>query len=151
MREAISTFRRLDAHDELVTGLGRLGHIKMDQERWDEAREIYEEAVRVCRDAGDSLGLAHKTRHLGDVHRHQRQDDLARTCYEEALTLYRKHPDPPKLDLANAVCRLANLDEAEGWKDSARSLWAEAKDLYAELSMQEGVDQCLDRQARLTP
>lgn len=140
--EAITLLRQAGAHHDLVTALGRLGHIEMDRERWDEARAIYEETIRICRDAGDSLGLAHKTRHLGDVHRHCGRKAEAGACYQEALSLYRNHSDPPTLDYANAIRMVALFKEEIGPLDEARRLWSEARDLYKTVNLQEGVDEC---------
>jgi tetratricopeptide (TPR) repeat protein len=132
-----------------VTALGRLGHIAMDADRWDEACALYEEGVSLCRKAGDTLGLAHKIRHLGDVHRHSERDDEARACYEESLALYQSHDDPPALDYANAMRMVAISSEDHGQVDRAIELWSDTKKLYASAGIKEGVDECAEHLAGL--
>ena len=145
MVRAIALLRQADGHVDLVTALGRLGHIEMDLYRWGEASKVYEEAIRICRDAGDSLGLAHKTRHLGDVHRHAGREEEARECYQKALSLYQNHMDPPKLDYANAIRMVAILKEELGQVDQATELWMQARELYDAVNVPPGVDECTKR------
>ena len=144
------SLRQTSSHADLVNALGKLGHIEMDLHRWDEARELYEEAIKICGDTGDSLGMAHKTRHLGDVHRHTGRVDDARACYQKALSLYRNYQDPPKCDLANAVRMVAIVEEELGHVDQARQLWTEVRELYQAVNVQDGVDECSDRLAGLS-
>ena len=149
MVEAIALLRQSGPHTDLVTALGRLGHIAMDARRWDEAFELYEEGIDICRKAGDVLGMAHKVRHLGDVYRHTQRDDEARARYEESLALYQNHDDPPKLDYANAIRMVAISNEDQGQVDRAIQLWSETKELYEAVGIQEGVDECADHIAEL--
>ena len=149
--KAVSLIRQTGSHAELVNALGKLGHIEMDLDCWDEARVVYEEAVNICRENGDSLGMAHKIRHLGDVHRHAGREDDARACYQEAVSLYRSHKQPPKCDLANAVRMVAIAEEELGHVDQAKKLWTEARELYEAVNVQEGVEECSDRLAGLSP
>ena len=60
-------------------------------------------------------------------------------CYHEALTLYRRNERTAALDLANAIRPLAMLQEQKGEVKQARSLWAEAKELYAAADVDAGV------------
>jgi hypothetical protein len=83
----------------------------------------------------DPLALAHTIRHVADIHRVQGNPQLAEPCYDEALGLYRANAATPPLDLANAIRGLALLK-------NDKALWAEARDLYASLDVQAGVDEC---------
>ena len=150
MVEAIGLLRQRDTHTDLVTALGRLGHIAIEEERWDEAQRLYEEAIDICRNAGDAPGMAHKIRHLGDVYRHTGRDEESHKCYEESLALYQSHDDPPALDYANALRMVALLSEDQGQGKRAVQLWTDAKVLYGTVGVQEGVDECVSRIAALT-
>ncbi|MDX1430168.1 MAG: tetratricopeptide repeat protein [Rhodothermales bacterium] len=138
---AIDLFREMGDHANLATALGRLGHVEMDQKRWDAARAIYEEAISVCKNAGDVLGLAHKTRHLGDVHRYAGRTTEAERCYRDALSLYERFEDPPALDFANAARMAAILGEEIGNAAESMRLWSKARHLYQLAAVQDGVDE----------
>lgn len=109
--------------------------------RRDAALRLYREAVPLCRRGDDPLVLAHTVRHLGDVLREIGDLEGAEPCYTEALALYRAHPSPPLLDVANAVRRMAILREALGENEHARALWREARELYREVGIEAGVSE----------
>ena len=150
MIKTIAIFRQAGTHGDLVAALGRLGHIEMDLDRWDEERSIYEKGISICRDAGDPFGMAHKIRHLGMVHRHAGREDEARACFQEALSPYRSHKEPPSLDYANATLPVARLKEELGQVDQAKQLLIEARKLYLTENVQAGVDDCSNRLAKLS-
>lgn len=146
LRDAVNALRDDPANEGLmVTALRRLGHTYLDRGAHEEALNVYEEALGICRAGSDVPRLAHMIRHLGDVHRAAGNPDVARSHYHEALDLYRTIDDPPKLDLANAVSMVAISDEASGDSDSAIAGWREARALYKSLNLQEGVDEATDR------
>jgi len=109
------------------------------------ARLCYEEAVALFREVDEPLVLAHTIRHLGDVYQEQGRPDLAEPRYHEALGLYRSHEDGPSLDFANAVRSLAVLR----WEQT-RTLWEEARDLYAAVGVEAGVKESSARVAALS-
>ena len=110
------------------------------------AHPVWESA----RAENDLMAMAHKTRHLGDVYRQKGLTDRAIQYYLEALSLYRNHQDPPKLDYANAIQRVAITKEESSQTVEAKKLWEEAKELYAMIGLQEGVDYCSRRIANLS-
>jgi tetratricopeptide (TPR) repeat protein len=117
--------------------------------RLEEALSFYERAAVAYRSGGDSLRLAHTIRHAGDIHRQAGRPDLAEPLHREALALYRSQPDPPRLDLANAIRPLALLEERAGRSGEARRLWAEARELYAACGVTDGVAESSRRLAAL--
>jgi tetratricopeptide (TPR) repeat protein len=104
------------------------------------ARKCHEEAVRLFREVGEPLTLAHTVRHLGDVYHEEGLSGLVEPCYHEALSIYRNHQTSPSLDLANAIRSLAVLR----W-EQARVLWEEARDLYSALGIEAGINEGTDR------
>lgn len=57
----------------------------------------------------------------------------------EMITLYRAMRDVVPLDLANAIRVVAVHAQAVGDRETARANWQEARSLYAELRVEEGV------------
>ena len=106
------------------------------------ARRSYEEAVALLRQTAETLKLAHTLRHLGDVYCEAGETALAEPCYIEALALYRAHPLPPPLHLANAIRAAAMLQVRLGHSANALPLWAEARALYAACGIDAGVEEC---------
>jgi tetratricopeptide (TPR) repeat protein len=137
--EAVAVCRRAGLQTELARALTSLGQIERDLHCDDAALQHYEEAAAIYRSEGDVLKLAHTIRHVADIHRHTRSYALAESGYAESLHLYRSHEETPQLDLANALRGWALLKEATGEIIEARSLWQEAKSLYAEVRVEAGV------------
>jgi len=148
--EAVSLCRNAGSRHDLITALKGLGQIERDLQNGAAALALYEEAVTLSRVAGEPLRLAHTIRHLGDMHREAERLELAERCYDEALTLYRENAkQTAALDLANAIRPLAILQERKGNLEQAKSLWKEAKELYAAVDVTAGVAESSSHLAQL--
>lgn len=148
--EAVAACRTAGDDRELVTALGKFGHVEQDAGRHEAALACYEESAAAARRADDPLRLAHAVRHLGDVHRHGGRPAEAEACYREALSLYGRHAaGAAALDHANALRPMAILKEERGQVEEARLLWARARDLYSAVGIEAGVAECADHLARL--
>ncbi len=66
----------------------------------------------------------------------------AEPLYLEAASIYRQQGDEAALDLANTLRGLALLAESSGKPDASKSLWQEARQLYAKCNVQAGVAEC---------
>lgn len=137
--EAIGLCRATGDQKGLAQALAGLGQIERDLQDLTGARQHYEEAVAVCRTLGDDLKLAHTIRHLGDILRDQGEHVLAESCYTEALQLYRQNERTSALDLANTIRGFALLKGNHGETQAALTLWREAKTLYENVNVQDGV------------
>src|SRR5271167_713009 len=84
-----------------------------------QARAHYEQAVALLHNCSEQLMFAHTVRHVGNVHHDAGRADLAAPCYDEALALYRGHPCPPPLDLANGISSMAVLKQEAGDRQRA--------------------------------
>ena len=126
-----------------------LANVELDSGDEAQALSLWEEAVQVLRAADDALQLAHKVRHLGDLHRHCGRLEEADGHYSEALSLYRRHDRPGSLDFANAVSRVAALKDQLGERELAFQLWCEARDLYAAVGIAPGVEEAEAHMRRL--
>jgi tetratricopeptide (TPR) repeat protein len=129
--------------------LAAQGKAARDEDRIDAALELYGQAAAHARQQGDTLTLAHRLRHIGDIHQDAGRDAEAAPYYDEALALYRSRPDAPVLDLANMLRPLAMLKEKAGARAEAAALWAEAAALYAEAGVEIGARESARRLAAL--
>ncbi len=120
----------------LIRGYSGIAQAERDAGNNGAAIEPQEEAVKLCREEGDALLLAHTVRHLGDVLRHEKRLEEAERCYDEAIAIYRRE-DAESLDFANALRPMALLQEDMG--RDARELWREARDLYERAGVEAGV------------
>jgi tetratricopeptide (TPR) repeat protein len=144
--------------DHSANELRELGESARQRRDLAAALRHYEEASRLLRGSPDQLKFAHTVRHLGDVYTEQAEFLRAEPCYIEALGIYRNHPSPPKLDLANAIRAYAVLMTGMGRQDESRPLWTEAEGLYKNLGIAEGSRNALaasvkwiQRRSRLRP
>jgi tetratricopeptide (TPR) repeat protein len=103
----------------------------------------------VARQQGNRLVLAHRLRHIGDIHQDAGRYAEAAPFYAEALALYRADPNPPPLDLANMLRPLAMLKEKAGDRAGAAALWAEAGALYGAAGVADGARESERRRALL--
>jgi tetratricopeptide (TPR) repeat protein len=147
---AESIARHSGTSEELARVLKFVGQIDRDQHRTEAARAKYEEAAGLYRTIGDRSAVAHTIRHLGEMHTEAGRLEEADACLTEALDLYRAEGVTNGLDLANTLRPTAILREAQERHDEARKLWREARALYLEAGIQEGVLECDEHLARLT-
>ncbi len=147
--EAVSACRAMQDRRGLIRALKGVGQIERDQGNLEPALVAYQEAVALAREQSDPFLLAHTIRHVGDVLRPLGRSTDAERCYREALALYRGRPNPPPLDLANAIRAMAVLKDSLGATDEALPLWEEAHEIYSSLGVQAGVAESKARQARI--
>ena len=113
------------------------------------ARAHYAKAAEIFREEENHLAYAHTIRHIADMFLDEAKHAEARPLYEEALEIYRGSLDTKLLDLANTVRPYALLNEAIGNIDLAREHWQEARNLYASLRLDIGVEECGKHLAKL--
>jgi tetratricopeptide (TPR) repeat protein len=145
--DALALCRQSNDEGNLANTLTALGQIERDLGNNETALAYYEEAVAVFRNLGDALKLAHTLRHVADIQRRQHLTVAAEANYREVLALYRGHKQTPPLDLANAIRGYAILKQDAGESAQAKSLWQEARDLYAAVGIKEGVEESSRRLA----
>lgn len=138
-----------DQHQERAYVERELAELARQRADVPAAQAHYERAVSLLRSSEDRLKLAHTIRHLGEVHAEQGHLALAEECLAESLQMYRSHPSPSTLDLANAIRAYAALKTQSGDHQAARPLWVEAGELYAAVGVAEGVAECRRRVARI--
>ena len=113
-----------------------------DEGRAGDARNAYARAAALSRESGAPLLQAHALRHLSDLDREADHLEQALAHAEQASALYRANGKGTSPDLANAL-RLKGL-ALDGLRkpEQARTVWTEARDLYARAEVADGVAEC---------
>ncbi len=93
-----------------------------------DAHRDFGQAVAVCREAGDQLGLVRALKGLGQIERDLGRGDAALPLYEEAVAICREEGDP--LRLAHTVRHLGDIHQDAGRVELAEPCFDEALALY---------------------
>jgi tetratricopeptide (TPR) repeat protein len=126
----------------LAEALSGLAQAERDIGNLEAARHHYANAAILYREIGPPERLAYAIRHEADLLRKEGRFAEAEPLYLEAASIYRGRGDEAALDLANTLRGLALLAESSGKPDAAKSLWQEARQLYAKCNVQAGVAEC---------
>jgi tetratricopeptide (TPR) repeat protein len=95
--------------------LNNLGLLDRDQNRVDEARQDYEESLKIRRELAQKNPetylpyVARTLNNLGDLKRNQNRVDEARQDYEEALAVYQRLAQQDPEQFQPEVARLNSL------------------------------------------
>lgn len=135
---------------DLVRALAACAQLERDRGDTDAALPLLEEATERARALGDESLLAHTMRHLGDLHHEAGRTEEAVDFLKEAVAIYRAHAGSGDLDLANAIRPLAIVRAASEQVGEARTLWREARTLYARAGSEAGVEEADDWLERLS-
>ena len=138
--------QRGDAANIAMT-LNNLGILDRDQNRMDEARRDYDEALKIRRELAQKDPdtylpyVATTLNSLGILDRDQNRMDEARRDYDEALKIRRelaqKDPDKYLPDVAGTLNNLGNLDRDQNRMDEARRDYDEALKIRRELAQKD--------------
>lgn len=145
LRDVVAACRVKGDAVPLAQALHLSANLAVDLDQQDRARELWEESIALLRRTSEALELAHKLRHLGDLHMLCERLDEASASYDEALELYREHDGRGSLDFANALRRAALLAERRGERERALSLWRETREQYSSAGLAEGVEEAQGR------
>ena len=131
-------------HPDSHMTLDDLGSVDQRQNRIDEARQHYEEALRSYRQLAQQnpdaylLDMATALNNLGTVDGIQNRMDDARQHFEEALKIYRQpaqqNPDAHMPDLAMTLTNFGKLDHLENRFEESRTHYIEAMIIYKKLA-----------------
>jgi tetratricopeptide (TPR) repeat protein len=132
----------------LAEALGGLAEAEDGIGNCEAARHHYANAVVLYRQIGPPKMLACTLRHEADLWMQTNRPAEAEPLYLEAEKVYRQNGEESALDLAHTLRSLALIREAKGEAKAARSLWQQAREIYARLEVVEALAEC-DR--KLTP
>lgn len=142
LKEALDKMELIN-NQELAKVYNLLAQIARDQGNSEEAIRWYEKRLAIHETQGKPLRQAHAIRHIADIQYEQDELDKSEENYKKALEIYRSTKGHSKLDLANALRGYALLLEARNHKVLADQQWREAKNLYWELGIEAGVQECM--------
>jgi tetratricopeptide (TPR) repeat protein len=131
----------------LAEALCGLGQAERDIGNLEAARHHYAGAAVLYREIGPPARLAYALRHEADILREAGLPVEAEPLYVEAEGIYRQQGEDAELDLANTLRGLALAYESTGKADAARSLFEQARALYAKCGVQAGVAECEEKLA----
>jgi tetratricopeptide (TPR) repeat protein len=129
----------------LAEALCGLGQAERDIGNLQAARHHYQGATVLYREIGPPERLAFTLRHEADILRELCLPAEAEPLYVEAEGIYRHQGEGAELDLANALRGLALVYESSGRSDASRSLFEQARDLYAKCKVLAGVAECEEK------
>ena len=147
-QKAVDIAQAGDDLDNLGAAVATLARLRRDARQYDIAVSLYEEAAAAARQRGDSLALAHRLRHIGDIVTEQGDLRRAEDAYAEVERLFGE-AKAGELNTANFLRSKALLREKQGGRSAALQLWGEARALYAATSITAGVAECDRRIAQL--
>jgi tetratricopeptide (TPR) repeat protein len=129
---------------DVARTLNNLGILESDQNRMDDARTAYDEALKIYRKLAQANpdtylpDVATTLNNLGRLHSAQNRMDDARTAYDEALKIWRRlaqaNPDTYLPDVAMTLNNLGILESAQNRMDDARTAYDEALKTYRNLA-----------------
>jgi tetratricopeptide (TPR) repeat protein len=104
------------------------GYSARREKRLGDARDLFAEAVSLCRSANDQGRLAKSLTGLGQIERDLGDHAAALRNYQDALLVYRALGDADRV--AHTVRHLADILRHEGRVDEARLCYQEALEIY---------------------
>ncbi len=127
----------------LAEALCGLGQAERDIGNLEAARLHYAGAATLYREIGPPQRLAYAIRHEADVFRARGPGRRSRTTLPgSGKTSTGNRVNRPTLDLANTLRGLALVTESSAKPEASRSLWQEARQLYAKCNVSAGVAEC---------
>jgi tetratricopeptide (TPR) repeat protein len=132
----------------LAEALSGLAQAEDDIGNCEAARHHYANAAVLYREVGPPKMLAHAIRHEADILMQMKQPAEAEPLYLEAEKIYRQNGEEGALDLAHTLRGMALMKEATGELEASRSLWREAREIYARRDAKGAVAEC-DRKLSL--
>jgi hypothetical protein len=103
------------------------------------ASHHYANAAVLYRELKQPERLAYAIRHEADIFRESRRIAEAEPLYLEAERILREIGGGAMLDLANTLRGLALVNESIGKIDVSKTLWNEARELYAKCKAEDGI------------
>lgn len=134
--------RQVEDDSTTAQAVHLLANLESDLGNLTAAASLWNEAVSILRTLDNPVQLAHKVRHLGSVLVQLGRHADGLDHFAEAIRLYRSSDEADALDHANAANAYAYACKQAGDFDRAHELWLEARNLYDEAGIKEGVDEC---------
>jgi predicted ATPase/DNA-binding CsgD family transcriptional regulator len=129
--EGLALHRELESKIGTADSLGQLAYVLyMSQSNPTRVRPLLAEALALCREVGDKMGIAHSQRLAAQIALSQGNTTIARSLAEEALSLFREIGD--RQDTILSLALLARVEAGQGNHAVARALYQESLTMAAE-------------------
>jgi predicted ATPase/DNA-binding SARP family transcriptional activator len=140
--------RRRDAPGAVrANALATAGIFAYRQRDYERAREVYDEALELCRTLGDEPGTARLLAELGSVNLGEGDRAGALGLYEQAAAIYRRVGDRHRL--ARVVMNMGSVANIAGDFDRGRELLGEALAIQREVGDSQSAAISLQNLARV--
>ena len=134
LEEGTRLWRELRDQDGLAEAVHILGHLRLDQRRHAEARELFHESLDLYQALGRTPQILTLTDDLALLAYHQGEFEAARARFEANLVIYRQQTDAA--GIAETLNRLGELARLQADYNLATSLFDESLSLLRELGTQ---------------
>ena len=128
---AADASRSASQRANLARAFRLLGDIDQREDRLENSRHHYEEALPIFREIRGRLGEANTLRSLGNLEVREDKLEPAREHYEQALPIYREIRG--RLGEANTLKSLGNLEVREDTLEPARKHYEQALPIFREI------------------
>lgn len=125
---------------EEADSLVERGRLARGEKRNADAAEFYEQAAKIFERLGIVTRSMHCLRHSAEIWLQAGEAARAQQQIAVVLQTYREH-GADDLEMANTLRVSALVQEAAGDTASARSLWTEAREIYAAEEVQAGIEE----------
>ena len=114
-----------------------LGNIAQERGQHDEAKELYEESLRIRREIGYEYGIATSLNNLALVASHLGRYDEAEELHRQSLEMKREMGD--RLGVANSLYNLGGVAYAQGRFDETARVNQESLEIMREIGDRGGI------------
>ena len=122
-----------------------LGTVAVEKGAYDEAEELYQEALSGYHELDDRLGIADSRRHLGSVAQHRSELDDAAEQYAQSLAIYRELGAERKL--ATALADIGSVAQDRGDFETAARHYRESRRRFSALGARRELVEVLGKLA----
>ena len=118
-----------------------MAQVHTDQGALRDALKSYKQLERLYIGLEDKPKQMHALRHIGMLFQDLGEHECAQKCLIQVVEAYEENP-PAALEIANTHRLYALALEGLGKMDEAKTYWQEAKTVYEQLWIPEGVEEC---------
>ncbi len=125
-QKAIALRRELNLRNGLDTSLANLGSLYEAQGEFEQAKQLYSEALDILREQGNYADVIARLNNLAGIHHAQGHYDQAIELYNQALEIYEDGKDTDIATYASTINLLAGTYHAQGKYGEAEELYLKA-------------------------
>lgn len=123
--------------------------LERDLKNLDSALTWYVKAMKTYKSGGFSPKEIHVLRHIAEIETQNGNTKKAQVNYIKVLNFYKSNEKTPLGELANTQRGYALLLEKIGDAEKAKKYWIKTRNLYKELDIIEGINECENHISKL--